>query len=182
MEILSDLVFMAAALSMILLSCGSIWSSAQKQSTGQKMDAGSLLLSVSLPRWQAWGFGCDLLVVFVVVGSLSVLLAGWVGMAAPEKSTAFSQPFFVIFILFLRLDDRRRIFAPAALEIREHGVVYRDGYWPWEQVKSYSWSDTPAVTLQMKCARSINSYRIAPEQKEEVEALLRKHIRATVDS
>ena len=86
----------------------------------QKTPTGPLLLSVIVPRWRVWHFLRDSLAVFVVVGSLCMLLARWTWTAAFDSCESWAIGDMLLFsfaILALRLCEPRRAFAPAALEI-----------------------------------------------------------------
>ncbi len=148
----------------------------------QKPDAGRLLLSVVSPRWRPWYLGSDILVVVMAVASSCLIVANWVWFAATGSSTDYVFPFFALFAVLSRIYEWRPLFSMAPFEIREQGILYMGSFWPWDQVQSYSWTDTPEATLRLKCVGYLGSYRIAPEQQEEVQTLLRQNLPPTAES
>ncbi len=142
----------------------------------QKPDAGRLLLGVVMPRRRPWYLGSDILVVVMAVSSSCLIVANWVWTAATGLSTDYVLPFIALFSVLGRMYEWRPLFSMAPLEIREQGILYMGNFWPWAQVQSYSWTDTPEATLRPKCVGNLGSYRIAPEQQADVDTLLRQNL------
>ncbi len=161
-----------------LLYCPLVWPHLGRQ----KPDASKLLLGVVMPRWRAWCLGCDILAIVIVAASSCLIVAGWVWFAATGASVAHFFPLFALFGVCWRVSESRPLFATTLIEIREQGIACMGSFWPWDQVESYSWDDTPEATLRLKCVGYLGSYQIAPKQKEELETLLRQNLPSATES
>lgn len=143
-----------------------------------KADAGGILLGVVVPHLRLWYLGSDVLVVAIFAGSICLFVAGWTEILAPAGPSDRALALAPLALLHWRAYERRPLFYSAAIEIRERGFLYMGDFWPWDQVKSYSWTETPKLTLRLKCIRYIGTYRVNPGQKEADEALLKEKIPA----
>lgn len=66
--------------------------------------------------------------------------------------------------------------------LTEEGVVLndvnQDGYlfWPWAQIKRWSWTQSPTLQLNLFDGNSVQSLSIAPALRENVDQILRQHV------
>ncbi len=81
----------------------------------------------------------------------------------------------VFYIVLVAVFIAKQLERPA---LREKGISSARWFWPWDQIKSYKWSGT---VLQFKIGtakKQINeTWVVVPEQKQELDRLLRKNIK-----
>lgn len=139
-------------------------------------EAGPLLLKAVRPRVRRWSiaFWAAASICWLMLSGM--LLLGW-GLSEPVDG---SQLWILAFITVAFLSEallRARGVRHDYLEIREAGILQQGiVLLPWDTVRDHRWLDKPDPTLQIRCANGVLQWRIARQQKEEVDALFRQHV------
>lgn len=136
--------------------------------TARRRQAGPLLLQVTRPRVRRWE-AC-FLVFFGIVTVMNWALLLWKPIEPLDVAlrTGYTMvPLVAVWSYWSR--------GAGDIEIREHGLVSQGAFWSWDDFRSYSWvGDGPKLRLRMK--GQVADFRIAAEQKEGIDRLLREHL------
>jgi hypothetical protein len=144
--------------------------------------AGSLLLKAVRPR--AKKLEAAGVVVLVVLCSIYILTApglqprgaaSGVAIVLPseivEEVDSIVMPYLAFFIYLA-------IVRWTYLEFRQRGVVCGVDFWPWESIRHWNWAGD-GLALRLKVPLRINTYRIARDDKEAIQAILESHMSPT---
>jgi hypothetical protein len=81
----------------------------------------------------------------------------------------------VFYLLLAAVFGAKQLERPA---LRERGISSARWFWPWNQIKSYRWNGL-VLQFKIRTARKeiTESWSVAPEQKQELDRLLRQNIK-----
>jgi hypothetical protein len=135
---------------------------------------GKLLLSARGPAVMLWVIAVFALgwALLLAKGAECLYLVAFARPIPPGRFANEMTWFLVLLIVGILSWPYRR---PENLELREHGIVHGEAYWPWESIQEWGWTE-PADTLRLKLANDYALIRVSPADRAAVQSILAEHV------
>ena len=136
--------------------------------------AGGLLLKVVRPSLKRLELAGVVLFTIFVAASLAALvhIAKSDGLRLSSREVLTEGGILMYLCIWLNI---YWCFRRTFLQFRERGLVCGIGFWPWESVRQWGWTDSDRV-IRLKLPGLINSYSVAKQDKDAIQAILDKHL------
>jgi hypothetical protein len=133
------------------------------------LQGGPLLLAALRPRARRWW------IVFLTLFSLMVVfnwLSHWLGVSPHDGVFLANQTLILLGSIAVSQMGLNGWY----VELREAGVVDLAMFSSWADIREYRWVAQPAELMIWYRRRGVVQYRVAPEQRDAVDELLRQKI------
>jgi hypothetical protein len=131
---------------------------------------GILVLQVVRPRLKR--VETAFVSLYAVLVAISIFYLALIALPAGEV-VSLSEVLLILFtwvsLLYWPCFKWRRV------EFRERGLVCGHDFWPWEGIREWAWRDG-GYSLRLRLPYCINTYGIASEDKNAIQATLEEHL------
>lgn len=134
----------------------------------------NLLLKLPRPRVKRWETAWFVSACLLVVGQ-AAMFAYELTVSGPDRTRNLISSLAWLIAMSMGIGTFWVSGGRAYLEFREHGIVCGANFWPWENIREWSWHDGGS-TLRLKLRIGIVWYRLEPADKPAVQAVLENHL------